>query len=177
MSVSQRAVRARLDADGNQVVEITIDAGYHPDTIVARAWMPLRLIFRRDEDDACSERVVFSAPRLDRRVAPFGTTTVELPAQPPGQVRFTCGMGRYRGRIDLVDGRVPTIAGRVRDWASHLETPAGTTLILWLGAPPLIALAAVLLLDGTAALLVAGAALVAWLAGCVWALSRSAHSA
>jgi hypothetical protein len=29
------------------------------------------------------------------------TTTVELPAQPSGEIRFTCGMGRYHGQISL----------------------------------------------------------------------------
>lgn len=172
----QRVSRARLDASGAQVVDVTIHGGYHPDAIVARAGRPLRLVFRRDEDDACSERVVFSAPRIDRRVAASGTTTIELPAQPAGEVRFTCGMGRYRGRIDLVDDDPLSIAGRARAWASGLDAPVGTGLLLWLCSLPVIALAAVLLLDGAAALLAAGAALIAWLAGCVWAFRRSAHS-
>lgn len=172
----QRAVRARLEASGDQVVDVTIHGGYHPDTIVARAGRPLRLVFRREEDDACSERVVFSAPRIDRRVAASGTTTIELPAQPPGEVRFTCGMGRYRGRIDLVDDVGLSRAGQARAWLASLDAPVGTAVVLWLCSLPLIALGAVLLLDGTNALLAAAAALVAWLAGCVWAFSRSAHS-
>ena len=112
----EQCVRARLDADGRQVVDIVIDRGYHPDTIVARAGLPLRLLFRRDDGDACSERVVFSSPHIDRRLAATGTTTVELPAQPPGEIRFTCGMGRYRGRIELIAERAPSILSRVR-WA------------------------------------------------------------
>lgn len=108
-------VRARLDRSGHQVVEVAVRGGYHPSAIVARAGMPLRLVFRRDDDDACSERVVFSAPRLDRRLAPSGMTTIELPALPPGEIRFTCGMGRYRGRIEIADERERSIIARVRD--------------------------------------------------------------
>ncbi|HSO29349.1 MAG TPA: cupredoxin domain-containing protein [Candidatus Sulfomarinibacteraceae bacterium] len=95
----------RLDPDGRQVVDVVVDRGYHPGTIVARAGRPLRLVFRRDDDDVCSERVVFSAPRLDRRLAATGVTTIDLPGLPPGEVRFTCGMGRYRGRIRLIGER------------------------------------------------------------------------
>jgi P-type Cu+ transporter len=105
-----RATWAHLDAEGRQVVEITVRGGYHPDRILALAGLPLRLRFRREEDEACTERVVFSSPHLDRRLAAVAITAIDLPAQPTGQIRFTCGMGRYRGRIDFVDdGAVPAL--------------------------------------------------------------------
>lgn len=113
-------VRVRLDTAGRQIIEITVQAGYWPAAIRARAGLPLRIVFRRDDDDACTERVVFSAPRLERRLAPAGTTTVDLPAQPPGEIRFTCGMGRYRGRIELVDGRMQSFIVRLRVQASRV---------------------------------------------------------
>jgi hypothetical protein len=169
-------VRARLDRTGHQVVEVTVHGGYHPDAIVARAGLPLRLVFRRDDDDACTERVVFSAPRLDRRLTPSGTTTIDLPAQPPGEIRFTCGMGRYRGRIGLVEERAPSIVARIRHDALHLETALGTALVMWICSLPLIALLAVLAFDATAAIVAAGAALIAWVTGCLWAFGRSAQS-
>ena len=150
--------------------------GYRPGAIRARAGMPLRIIFRRDDGDACSERVVFSAPRVDRRLVRSGTTTVDLPAQPAGEIRFTCGMGRYRGRIQLVDQAPLSIAGRLREQVARLETPVGTALVLWICSLPLIAVLAVLGLDARAALAAAGLALVAWVAGCVWALRDSATS-
>ncbi len=172
----EQPARARLDSTGHQVVDVTVHAGYHPAAIVARAGLPLRLVFRRDDDDACSERVVFSAPRLNRHLAPTGTTTIDLPAQPPGEIRFTCGMGRYRGRIELVDERAPSILGRLRQIAWRQETAVGTALVLWICSLPLIALLAVLAFDATAALAAAGMALVAWIAGCLWAFGRSAES-
>jgi hypothetical protein len=171
----EQPVRARLDRNGYQVVEVIVHAGYHPGAIVARAGLPLRLVFRRDDDDACSERVVFSAPRLDRRLAPSGTTTIDLPAQPPGEIRFTCGMGRYRGRIGLVEEHAPSILARLRE-ASRLETALRTALVLWIGSLPLIALLAVLAFDVTAAIAAAGAALIAFVAGCLWAFGRSTES-
>ena len=165
--------RARVDREGRQVVEVIVDRGYHPAAIIARAGVPLRLVFRRDDQDACSERVVFSSPHLDRHLAPAGTTTIDLPAQPPGEVRFTCGMGRYRGRIELTAGP-PSILSRLRQRATRLETPVGTALVLWICSLPLIALLAVLALDATAAIAAAGAALIAWVGGCLWAFRRAA---
>lgn len=160
----EQPVRARLDGNGHQVVEITVHAGYHPDVIVARAGIPLRLIFRRDDDDACSERVVFSGPRLDRRLASTGSTTIDLPAQPPGDIRFTCGMGRYRGHIGFVEEPAPSIVARLRADAARLGAPLGTALVLWICSLPLIAVLAIPTLGPTATLAVAGAALVAMVA-------------
>lgn len=169
----EQGARARLDPAGHQVVDVRVDRGYHPSTIVARAYVPLRLVFRREDADACSERVVFSSPHIERRLAAAGPTTIELPAQPPGEVRFTCGMGRYRGRIELVAKRAPSWLRRLRERVSRLETPLGTAFVLWICSLPLIALLAVLALDVTAAIAAAGAALIAWVAGCMWAYGRS----
>lgn len=95
------SVHARLGLHGDQVVEIVVDRGYRPQSIVARAGMPLRLVFHRRDDDPCADRIVFSAPHVDRRLARDAATTIVLPAQPPGKIRFTCGMGRYHGQIEL----------------------------------------------------------------------------
>lgn len=119
----EQPVRARLDGNGYQVVEVIVHAGYDPAAIVARAGIPLRLVFRRDDDDVCSERIIFSGSRLDRRLAPTGTTTIDLPAQGAGEIRFTCGMGRYRGRIEITgDRRERNVIGnpnaRRRTWWS-----------------------------------------------------------
>ena len=173
----EQGVQARVDRGGFQTIEVAVNGGYRPSTIVARAGVPLRIIFRRTDADPCTERVVFSAPRLERRLVPNGTTTVDLPAQPPGEIRFTCGMGRYRGQIELIADSAPSIARRLRERASRIETPLGIALILWICSLPLIALVAVLAFDGTAAIAAAGLGLLAWLAGCLWAFGRSTTSA
>ncbi len=82
-----------------QTVEIVVANGYHPAIVEVAADVPLRLAFRRIDAHECSDRVVFSEPRLVRHLAPGAVTVVDLPAAGPGEVRFTCGMGRYRGRI------------------------------------------------------------------------------
>ena len=86
-----------------QVVEILVDNGYHPSLVEVAADMPVRLVFQRMDAHECSDRVVFSEPRLIRHLAPGADTVVDLPAAGPGEVRFTCGMGRYRGRIERRD--------------------------------------------------------------------------
>lgn len=106
--------RARQLGAGLQVAHVSVRGGYTPNVVEARAGMPLRLVFHREEDTPCSDRVVFSSPHVDRHLAPYGDTTIELPAQGPGEVRFTCAMGRYRGLIRLT-GSLPAGPEQRRD--------------------------------------------------------------
>lgn len=169
MRRSRRPAHAQRDPSAEQIVEVTVRDGYHPRTIAARAGVPLRIIFHRQENDACTQRVVFSEPRLERHLAAFRSTTVDLPARPAGLVRFTCGMGRYRGQIQLVDEAGATPAARLRERLGRLETPLGTALVLWICSLPLIALLGVLVLDTGTVLAAAAASLIAWVAGCLLA--------
>jgi hypothetical protein len=162
-------VRARLKGADDQVVEITVDHGYQPWSIVARAEIPLRLVFRRRDDDPCSERVVFSSPRLDRRLAPHSDTTVVLAPQPPGEVRFTCGMGRYRGSIQLVSAPQRWDRAHLRSEVTRHADALGLAALLWVFSLPHVALLSVLAFDASAIVPAALLALFAWTVGCLWA--------
>ncbi|MFV2063691.1 MAG: cupredoxin domain-containing protein [Chloroflexota bacterium] len=168
----QRTGIARLESSGRQVAEISVAAGYRPRTIVARADIPLRLIFHRDDDDACSERVVFGSPRLERRLARRGTTTIDLPAHPAGEIRFTCGMGRYRGLIRL-EPEPSSIIAEFRYRLRRVETTLAMAGIMWVCILPVIAIVAILAFDLTAALLASIVALIVLVAGCFWTFGRS----
>ena len=148
--MTEQLVQAHRLAPDFQVVHITVRDGYRPRTVLARAGVPLRLVFHRDEDAACSERVIFSSPHLDRHLAPHGATVVELPAQAPGEVRFTCAMGRYRGLIRLSEqkpARDATQASRAGRRRAGVATSVLVLLIAVLliaalpalGAAPLVA--------------------------------------
>ena len=172
----EQTVQARLESGGQQVVDVTVDGGYQPDSIRAFSGLPLRLVFHRQDDDACSERVVFSAPRLDRRLAATGSTSIDLPAQAPGEIRFTCGMGRYRGRIEVVDERRPSILTGARLRVTRVEARFGSAGVAWMWLLPMIALLAAVALEAPAAIAVAGVALSIWVAGWLRTARRSARS-
>lgn len=173
--MQEQAGRAKPGPDGRQVVEVTIRGGYFPARIVARPGVPIRIAFRREDDDRCTERVVFSAPRLERHLASAGTTIVDLPAQPAGEVRFTCGMGRYRGRIELVEEGGRHLPARLDP--GQLRAPLARALALWIGSLPIVAVLVVLGLQPEEALAMAIGVLVAWVTACLWAtrLRRTPH--
>lgn len=174
--MSARVGATRPDRLGHQVVDIIVDRGYRPDRIQARADVPIRLVFHRLDDDPCFERVVFSAPRLDRYLSESSVTVVDLPGQAPGVVRFTCGLGRYRGRIEISNADAGSVVAAIRRTLDRVESPVRRALFLWLSSLQLIALVAILALDAGAALAAAGAALVAWVVGYVWAFDRAAST-
>ncbi len=160
--MTEQLARASLVAPGFQIVHVTVRDGYRPGTIVARAGVPIRLVFHRDEEVACSERVIFSSPHLDRHLAPHGATVIELPAQGPGEVRFTCAMGRYRGLVRLKEEQAGCDAqGRGRlDPARSVGTVAVAVLVAaglltaavsTLGVAPLLAASITVLLGASVA--------------------------
>lgn len=170
---SEQSVATRLDPEGVQVVAIVIDRGYHPAAITARAGHPLRLVFRRDDDDPCSERVIFSEPRLDRRLNATGLTIIDFPARRPGAIRFTCGMGRYRGTIKFV----ANASSADHSWWARridaLNATLGKPLAPLLWTLLAVLLVGVLVFDPGTAIVAAGAALAAWAARSLLSFRRS----
>ena len=91
--------RAALVSGGWQEQMILVKGGYTPDTIVALAGRPLRLIFQREEASACSEMVVFDAFAKNAKLPEGQPTIVELMPKEPGEYSFSCQMGMLRGTL------------------------------------------------------------------------------
>ena len=73
--------------------------GYEPARIEAAGGAPLKLWFTRTGEPNCGSQVVFPALGIRREIPLGGSTLVEIPAPRSGEIRFTCGMGMYRGMI------------------------------------------------------------------------------
>ncbi len=157
---------------GRQEIEIAVGRGYRPSTILAHADMPIRLYLRREDDDACTERVIFSSPRMERRLSSRGMTTIDLPAHPAGEIRFTCGMGRYQGFIRMEAPPSSWLARLARSVREVTPAPVIVTIVWMLAALGMarIASANVEQVEAIAGLVVV---LFSALAGSLWAIRRS----
>lgn len=111
--VRSRPQRARTTPDGAQEASIVVRERYRPSVVVARCGVPLRLKFIRDEDNPCSQRVIFPDFGISRSLPAHRTTAVELMPQCEGEFLFTCAMGMYQGTI-LVTGQRRGALLRVR---------------------------------------------------------------
>ena len=111
---THRAAPARTARRGDRPVQVRIRVRgrYEPDRIVARAGDRLRLVFRREESAACSERVVFPDFGKSATLPTNEDVAIDLHPQEPGEYDFTCAMGMLRGRLIVTAADVGDEPGR-----------------------------------------------------------------
>lgn len=95
----KKGARATASASGHQEAMIVVKGGYTPDTIVVRHGKPVRLLFRREETAACSEKVVLADFGKSADLPTGETVAVEFVPEQPGEYEFSCQMGMYRGKL------------------------------------------------------------------------------
>ncbi len=100
-----RTATDAVERGGVQQARVVVRGGYSPDVIKARAGVPLRITFDRQEAGDCSARVVFADLAQSAWLAPRAETTVELALDRPGQVDFSCGMNMIHGTV-IVEGDI-----------------------------------------------------------------------
>lgn len=83
---------------------IRVNGGYQPAVVHAVTGEPLRLVFRREETTACSERVVFPDFGKSAMLPPYQDVTIDLRPERSGEFEFTCQLGILRGTIVVEDG-------------------------------------------------------------------------
>lgn len=101
-----RRRRAATGAVPDQIRRIRIHGNFEPSEVHIRAGAPARLIFRREETAACSERVVFPDYGISVMLPPFEDIVVDLPAREAGEHEFTCQMQVLHGRLIIDSGAV-----------------------------------------------------------------------
>ncbi len=109
-SAAAPAAAYKTGADG--VVEVPfaiINTRYVPESVNIPADKPVRLLLDRQEDAACSDRLVIKQLGIDVALAPNAVTTIDLPATAAGTYSMTCGMGMMSGQ--LVVGGAGSSAG------------------------------------------------------------------
>lgn len=90
---------ATTGAGGVQEVDVLVQGGYSPDRIEVAAGRLVRLNFRRQETNPCTEQLIMSDFNIVRNL-PYGETTmVEFTPSEPGDYIFHCGMNMVRGHL------------------------------------------------------------------------------
>jgi plastocyanin domain-containing protein len=99
------AKSAWREVGGVAEVAIVIEnTRFVPDVIALPADRPVRLLVDRREDAGCSAQIAVPQFGVLADLAPFATTTVDLPAMPAGSYTLTCGMGMMSGRLEVGAG-------------------------------------------------------------------------
>ena len=94
--------KAAIDPNAPRIVVDVTDAGYTPDRIEIPRGTPVTLVFTRRSDVTCATDVHFTLPdgsKLSENL-PLGTPVeLAIPAQQPGEIRYSCGMNMNHGTI------------------------------------------------------------------------------
>jgi plastocyanin domain-containing protein len=94
-------VAAREGEHGLQDITITVDGGYAPSRIRAKAGQPMRLAFHRLDPSGCVAQVIFPDFHKTLDLQLDATTTLELPPTEAGTYPFHCGMNMVRGVLEV----------------------------------------------------------------------------
>jgi plastocyanin domain-containing protein len=95
----RHATTARAASGGAQEVEVSVRASYAPDRIDVRAGQPVRIRFRRDDPNPCTDQVVFPDFGVVRDLPLGQVTTIEVTPPAAGEYPFHCGMNMVRGKL------------------------------------------------------------------------------
>jgi len=90
---------AMVRGPGVQEVQIRVASGYDPSVIEVEAGRPVRLVFRREEVEGCSDTVIIPEWKIVRRLPTGQDTAVEFTPARAGEYEFACGMHMLRGTI------------------------------------------------------------------------------
>ena len=84
---------------GRQEVPITVKGGYSPNLIRVSEGVPVRLVFDRQDNSGCTERVVFPDFGISRTLPAFAKTSIEFTPTETGEFGWACGMNMLHGRL------------------------------------------------------------------------------
>jgi uncharacterized protein len=88
--------------DGVQEVVINIRPdGYQPNDVKVRSGQPLRLKLVAKNSNSCARVFTIPSMKITLYLDATDEQVIDLPAQPPGTLFFTCGMGMYSGQITI----------------------------------------------------------------------------
>ncbi len=81
-------------------VEITVDAdGYEPSEVPAEVGKPVTLVFTRTTDRGCGHELAIPSEDIERELPLGQPVAVTITPRETGEIRFTCGMDMYDGKV------------------------------------------------------------------------------
>ena len=122
-------------ADGVVEVPLSIvNTQYVPASLSIPANKQVRIIVDRQEDVACSNRLVIPQLGIDVPLAPNAKTVVDVPPTNTGTLSMTCGMGMMSGQI-VVGTPATSSTGSPLVWLLVALSAAGGALYLAVKRP------------------------------------------
>lgn len=95
----QQAMAVKSNDKGVQEINVVVKGGYSPNRIEVQKGRPVRLNFRREESNSCTEQVILADFHIVKNLPEGETVPIEFTPEQSGTFSFHCGMNMVRGKI------------------------------------------------------------------------------
>lgn len=89
--------------DGVQVVDIKVfPNGYNPSSVKVKAGIPIKMNLITTGGLGCTSAFVIPQLGIKQRLQKESMSSIDIPAQNPGKITWTCSMGMYFGLMEVI---------------------------------------------------------------------------
>ena len=82
-----------------QKVEVVVDGGYTPNTVVLKQGVPGEVVFERKDPSSCLEKVVFSDLGINQTLPQGEKSAIKIDTSKAGEFDYACGMNMFHGKV------------------------------------------------------------------------------
>lgn len=85
--------------NNQQEVEVVVNGGYVPNTVVLKQGIPAKVVFNRKDPSGCFEQVVFPDFGISQHLPVNKEFPIEIDTSKPGEYQYACGMNMFFGKV------------------------------------------------------------------------------
>ncbi|MFD1418274.1 cupredoxin domain-containing protein [Companilactobacillus keshanensis] len=86
-------------SNNNQSIDVEVNGGYSPETVVLKKGVPATLNFTRKDKSSCLDRVVFSDFGINKALPINEEEKIEIDTSKAGEYQWACGMDMFHGKL------------------------------------------------------------------------------
>ncbi|KRL67223.1 cupredoxin domain-containing protein [Companilactobacillus versmoldensis] len=85
--------------DDLQSIDVEVNGGYSPETVVLKKGIPAVLNFTRKDQSSCLDRVVFSDFGVNQALPVNEKEAIKIDTSKAGEYQWACGMDMFHGKL------------------------------------------------------------------------------
>ncbi|RHW45438.1 cupredoxin domain-containing protein [Bombilactobacillus bombi] len=95
----QAAVAADVSPAHQQNVQVIVDGGYKPETVMLKKGIPAQVTFKRRDPSSCLERVVFPDLGINEFLPEQADHPITIDTSQTAEYDYACGMNMFHGKV------------------------------------------------------------------------------
>lgn len=95
----QTESEATMSDNKKQEVEVTVNGGYTPNTVVLKQGVPASVVFDRKDPSGCFSHVVFPDFGINEELPVGEKFAIGIDTSKAGEYQYACGMNMFHGKV------------------------------------------------------------------------------